>query len=60
MPPTIVVEVLNTHHMIITIFHIPAPGMGSLLRDSFGKEVGKGNGVRHLRGRWSEGCRQAA
>ena len=41
MPPTIVVEVLNTHHMIMTFFHFPAPGMGSLLRDSFGKEVGK-------------------
>ena len=41
MPPTIVVEVLNTHHMIMTCFHFPAPGMGSLLRDSFGKEVGK-------------------
>ena len=27
--------------MIITFFHIPAPGMGSLLSDSFGKEVGK-------------------
>jgi len=27
--------------MIITFFHIPAPGMGSLLIDSFGKEVGK-------------------
>ena len=37
----IVVLVLNTHQMIITIFHIPAPGMGSLLIDSFGKEVGK-------------------
>ena len=41
MPSTIVVEVLNTHHMIITCFHIPAPGMGSLLSDSFEKEVGK-------------------
>jgi hypothetical protein len=29
VPPTIVVEVLNAHHMIITFFHIPAPGMGS-------------------------------
>ena len=27
--------------MIITFFHFPAPGMGSLLKDSFGKEVGK-------------------
>jgi hypothetical protein len=29
VPPTIVVEVLNAHHMIITFFHIPAPGMRS-------------------------------
>ena len=34
MPPTMVVKILNTHH-------IPAHGMCSLLRDSFGKEVGK-------------------
>ena len=27
--------------MTITFFHFPAPGMGSLLKDSFGKEVGK-------------------
>ena len=29
MPPTIVVEVLNAHHMIITFFHIPASWHGS-------------------------------
>ena len=58
VPPTIVVEVLKKHHMIITYFHIPAPGMGSLLRVFFWeRRLEKGNGVRHLLGRWSQSCR---
>jgi len=60
VPPTIVVEVLNTHHMINTFFHIPDRGMGSLLKKSLRKAVGKRNGVRHLLGRRSEGCRGQA
>ena len=49
--PIIVVEVLYKHHMIITFFHIPAPGMGSLLRVFLEMRLEKGNGARHLLGR---------
>ena len=50
-------DVGNKHHMIITFFQIPAPGMGSLLRVFLERRLEKGNGVRHLLGRWSESCR---
>ena len=41
VPPTIVVEVLNKHHMIITFFSHSRSWHGLTLESFFGKEVGK-------------------